>query len=149
MVSESDICSGSIWNISVLRGIRHLIRCGRDRITFTGSGLRDELEESRDDDTLHGGYGDVTYACSRQLAIKGVGVDAGCVRFATEQYPEIAFEICGPDRTAFQDYEFDVVISSLFLPFMPDAYGYLTEMRRVLMPGRRLVIANNNADVLW
>lgn len=42
----------------------------------------------------------------------------------------------------FEDHEFDVVLASEVLPMVPDPAEFMTQIRRVLKPGGRLVIVN-------
>lgn len=94
------------------------------------------------------GYGDITYLLSDQLDIEGVDVGIERVAFASEQYPELRFAVCGPDGTDYAASSFDVVVSSVVVPFVPDPDSYLQEVHRLLKPGGTLVIASKNIDVL-
>lgn len=99
------------------------------------------------------GWGDISWAISKtHPEVHGVDVDAGRVAFAQSQYPELPFSACRPDGLDFPDASFDIVVSGVVLPFVPDEADYLAEVGRVLRPGGHLVLATKVCPVvrqLW
>lgn len=90
------------------------------------------------------GYGDLSHAISRTHPVRGVDVDPARVAFAAREYAPITFEACRPDGLDFPDGSFDVVASSVVLPFVPDPAAYVRECHRVLRVGGHLVLATKN-----
>ena len=68
-------------------------------------------------------------------------VDSARQRAAQRSIPNVAFARMGAERLALPDAEFDVVLCSLGLMFVPDPARAVREMRRVLRPGGRLVLS--------
>ena len=96
------------------------------------------------------GWGDLTARLAPQFTeIVGVDVDAARVAFAALEYAPIRFLQCAPEHLAFSDSEFDVVISSVVLHFVPSAEAYLAECRRALRPGGHLVIMIQSPQSMW
>jgi SAM-dependent methyltransferase len=94
------------------------------------------------------GYGDLTHAMSLTHDVVGCDVDATRVAFAQHEYAPIEFVECGRSGTPFDDRSFDVVVSAVVIHFVPDADAYLAEVRRLLRPGGRLLIACKNRPVV-
>lgn len=94
------------------------------------------------------GYGDITHLLSGQLDIQGVDVGVERVKFARQQYPELQFYVCDSSGTGFKATTFDVVVSSVVIPFVPNPEEYLREIHRLLKPDGALVIASKNVDVV-
>lgn len=95
------------------------------------------------------GWGDITWAISKTHPdVHGVDVDAKRVAFAQSQYPELKFSVCRPDGLDFPDASFDIVVSGVVLPFVPDEAEYLAEIRRVLRPGGHLVLATKVCPIV-
>ncbi len=94
------------------------------------------------------GWGDITAALADQFdTIVGCDVSAERVRFATEEHPGLRFVVCPPDGVPdLSAGEFDVVLSIVVLPFVPDPAAYLRECARVLRPGGTMVVALQNPD---
>jgi SAM-dependent methyltransferase len=68
-------------------------------------------------------------------------VDSARQRAAQRSIPNVAFARMGAERLALPDAEFDVVLCSLGLMYVPDPARAVREMRRVLRPGGRLVLS--------
>jgi len=95
------------------------------------------------------GWGDIAWAASRTHPdIQAVDVEQRRVEFARQQYAPIAFDRCRPDGVDFADASFDIVLSIVVLPFVPDDEAYVAELRRVLRPGGHLIIATKTSQFL-
>lgn len=73
--------------------------------------------------------------------IAGVDPNAGMLSVAAGAAPEIEWRRGTAEELPFDDASFDVVASQFGLMFFADRLGALREMRRVLRPGGRLVVA--------
>lgn len=88
------------------------------------------------------GWGDITWAMSRSHPdIHALDVDERRVEFAQREYAPLPFSVCGAGNVDFPDASFDIVVSVVVLPFVPDDAAYVAETRRVLKPGGHLVLA--------
>jgi ubiquinone/menaquinone biosynthesis C-methylase UbiE len=97
------------------------------------------------------GTGLVTFAAARRVALGGghvVGVDISGGMIGAAQRRAVARDLAGvsfqrmdAEFPGFPDESFDVVLCSLGLMYFPDPSRSLAEMRRVLKPGGRLVVA--------
>lgn len=67
-------------------------------------------------------------------------VDSARQRAAQRSIPNVAFARMGAERLALPDAEFDVVLCSLGLMYVPDPARAVREMRRVLRPGGVLMV---------
>jgi len=95
------------------------------------------------------GWGDIAWAVARSHPdIVGVDVEQRRVDFARREYAPLPFERCRPDGLDFPDAAFDLVLSVVVLPFVPDDEAYLAEVRRVLRPGGHLVLATKTSPLL-
>lgn len=95
------------------------------------------------------GWGDIAWAASKTHPdIHAVDVEQRRVDFARQQYAPIPFDRCRPDGVDFEDASFDIVLSIVVLPFVPDDEAYVAELRRVLRPGGHLVIATKTSQFL-
>jgi len=92
------------------------------------------------------GWGDITAALAGQFdTILGADVSADRVRFAAEEHPGPEFMVCPPDGVPeLSSGQFDVVLSIVVLPFVPDPAAYLRECARLLRPGGAMVAAFQN-----
>ena len=73
--------------------------------------------------------------------LSGRMVDAARSRAANWQRPPLAFERMDAERLDLPDGDFDVVLCSLGLMYVPDPAQALREMRRVLRPNGRVVVS--------
>jgi SAM-dependent methyltransferase len=88
------------------------------------------------------GYGDITYAVSRQFSkIVGVDVDEGRVQWANREFAPLSFSVCTGDRVDFPDGAFQTVISIVVINWVHDPESYLREAYRLLSRGGSLVMA--------
>jgi SAM-dependent methyltransferase len=96
------------------------------------------------------GTGLVSFAAARAVGPRGhvLGVDlsggmvaAAQQRAATHTPPNTRFERMDAEQLDLPDASFDVVLCALGLMYLPDPAQALREMRRVLRPGGRLVLA--------
>lgn len=95
------------------------------------------------------GWGDIAWAASKTHPdIHAVDVEQRRVDFARQQYAPIPFDRCRPDGLDFADASFDIVLSIVVLPFVPDDDAYMAEMRRVLRPGGHLIVATKTSPYL-
>ena len=95
------------------------------------------------------GWGDIAWeAAKTHPDIHAVDVEQRRVDFARQQYAPIPFDRCRPDGLDFPDASFDIVLSIVVLPFVPDDEAYLADIRRVLRPGGHLVVATKTSPFL-
>jgi ubiquinone/menaquinone biosynthesis C-methylase UbiE len=95
------------------------------------------------------GWGDIAWAAARTHPdIHGVDVEVRRVEFARREYAPIAFDQCRPDGLDFPDASFDIVLSIVVLPFVPDDNAYMADIRRVLRPGGHLIVATKTSPFL-
>ena len=102
---------------------------------------------SESDDVLDVGCG--TGVLTRELtqhvgdtgSATGFDLSESMLCVARNRCPEATFKQGNVSELPFDDKSFDVVISSFMLMFVPDPERSLSEMRRVLRPGGRLVIS--------
>ena len=99
------------------------------------------------------GWGDIAWAASKTHPdIQAVDVEQRRVDFARRQYAPIPFSRCRTDGVDFADASFDIVLSIVVLPFVPDDEACMAELRRVLRPGGHLIIATKTSPFvsrLW
>lgn len=87
------------------------------------------------------GWGDISQLVAPAFrTLVGVDVSPDRIAFAQSQYPELRFAVCRADGLDFPDASFDVALSIVVLPFVPDVPHYLAECARVLRPGGHLVV---------
>ena len=95
------------------------------------------------------GWGDIAWAAAKTHPdLHAVDVEQRRVDFAREQYAPLPFDRCRPDGLDLPDASFDVVLSIVVLPFVPDDDAYMAEIRRVLRPGGHLVVATKTSPFL-
>jgi ubiquinone/menaquinone biosynthesis C-methylase UbiE len=96
------------------------------------------------------GTGLVTFEAARTVGagggvlgvdLSGHMVDAARQRAGAQRLSNIGFARMDAERLALPDASFDVALCALGLMYMPDPEQALREMRRVLRPGGRLVVA--------
>ena len=93
------------------------------------------------------GWGDIAHLLKPQFSsIIGLDVSPNRVAFASEEYAPIPFEVCEKEGLRFADGSFDVVLSVVVLPFVPDPDRYLPECVRVLRPNGSLVLVVPNPE---
>ncbi|MEM1129173.1 MAG: methyltransferase domain-containing protein [Pseudomonadota bacterium] len=73
--------------------------------------------------------------------IVGLDCNPGMLTVAHEKAPEIQWQAGDAGALPFADSAFDAVLCQFGLMFFPDRTGALGEMRRVLAPGGRAVLA--------
>jgi SAM-dependent methyltransferase len=95
------------------------------------------------------GYGDLTWAISRTHA-DAVGVDVAPERvaFARSQYAPLRFEVCSDHGADLPAAGFDIVLSIVVTPFVPDPGAHVAELKRLLRPGGHLILATKTIPVL-
>lgn len=71
----------------------------------------------------------------------GFDLSESMLGVARNRCPDATFKQGNATDLPFEDQRFDVVVSSFMLMFVPDPVKSLSEMRRVLRPGGRLVIS--------
>ncbi len=107
--------------------------------------LRFMLAQVRPNDrALDLGCGDGTFTASLAAAVAdvvGAEVAAAAIRRASARHPELRFELVPVDGPLpFDDGAFDLVWSSEVIEHVADTARWLSEVRRVLAPGGRLVM---------
>lgn len=95
------------------------------------------------------GWGDIAWQASRTHPdIHCVDVEQRRVDFARSEYAPLPFDVCRPDGLDFPDASFDIVLSIVVLPFVPDDDAYMAEVRRVLRPDGKLIVATKTSQFL-
>lgn len=95
------------------------------------------------------GWGDIAWQASKTHPdIHAVDAELQRVDFARNEYAPIPFDLCRADGLDFPDASFDIVLSIVVLPFVPDDDAYMAEIRRVLRPGGRLIVATKTKQFL-
>ncbi len=81
-----------------------------------------------------------------KLAAKAIGIDVnpyvGSIRVPPSLAGRLEFIQTSGTRLPFADASFDCILASEVLPMIPEPGPFLAEMKRVLRPGGRLVVAN-------
>ena len=88
------------------------------------------------------GYGSARIAQSA-ASVDALDVAADAIAHAREQYvrPNLRFDVVDPvERIPFADASFDTVLSFQVFEHVADTAHYLSEIRRVLVPGGQLVL---------
>lgn len=75
------------------------------------------------------------------IDLSGQMIDIASRRAAERQVPNVSFVRMDAEALALPDASFDVVLCALGLMYMPEPERALREMRRVLRPGGRMVVA--------
>jgi ubiquinone/menaquinone biosynthesis C-methylase UbiE len=73
--------------------------------------------------------------------LSGQMVDAARLRASSEALPNVDFARMDAESLALPDASFDLALCALGLMYVPDPERALGEMRRVLRPGGRMVVA--------
>lgn len=90
------------------------------------------------------GYGDLVHAISARHDVIGTDLDPRRVAFAAQEYAPIEFKVCSETGVPFDNETFQIVVSTVVLPFVPDHEAYIREIYRVLKPGGYAVISTTN-----
>jgi ubiquinone/menaquinone biosynthesis C-methylase UbiE len=105
-------------------------------------------EARRDDRALDLGCGDGAFTgILAGAAGSAVGVDVAeaALRRARSRHPDVEFELVSVDGSLpFADNQFDLVWSSEVIEHVADTARWLSEVRRVLAPGGRLLLTTPN-----
>lgn len=94
------------------------------------------------------GYGDLTYALSKNNSVVGIDIDADRVAFARSQYPELQFHQFDGISAPFADGSFDVVMSSVVLPFIAHHASHFNDLARLVSPNGRMCVISKNTFVV-
>lgn len=95
------------------------------------------------------GWGDIAWQAARTHPdIHAVDVERRRVDFARSEYAPLPFDLCRPEGLDFPDASFDIVLSIVVLPFVPDDDAHIAEIRRVLRPGGKLIVATKTTSYL-
>jgi SAM-dependent methyltransferase len=87
------------------------------------------------------GLGEFTAALAEHgVEVVGCDVSQEALRLARERFPTLEFVLSG-DELPFGDATFDVVWAGEVLEHVQDGLGLLAEVRRVLVPGGRLLVS--------
>jgi ubiquinone/menaquinone biosynthesis C-methylase UbiE len=74
-------------------------------------------------------------------SVVGVDINEGMLTVATRKAPEVEWRRASAEKLPFDDNVFDAVVSQFGLMFFDNQRAALTEMARVLRPGRYLAVA--------
>jgi SAM-dependent methyltransferase len=107
------------------------------------------VSETRGDDrALDLGCGDGAFTGilgAAASSVVGADVAEAALRRARSQHPDVAFELVPVDGALpFADNRFDLVWSSEVIEHVADTARWLSEIRRVLAPGGRLLLTTPN-----
>jgi SAM-dependent methyltransferase len=81
--------------------------------------------------------------------VQGIDISEKLIQIARETYPQVSFAVRSmEDLQAFPDNSFDFVYSSLVLHYASDWSGILREVRRILVPGGRMLFSTHH-PVKW
>jgi SAM-dependent methyltransferase len=99
---------------------------------------------TKDDEVLDVGCG--TGVLTREIAVCAGGVTGfdlseSMLGVARQVCPTVTFQQGSVAELPFDDSSFDAVLSAFMLMFVPDPKQAITQMRRVLRPGGRIVAA--------
>ena len=88
------------------------------------------------------------HAALSSVGVRIVGVDAspGMLREVVAQMPPASAVLASAETLPMRDAQFDRVMANHMLYHVPDQVAALREMRRVLKPGGRVILATNGAD---
>lgn len=88
------------------------------------------------------GLGDITYRLSKQFdKVAGVDISPERVAWAQKEFGQDLFQVCGENRLDFPDASFGTVTSIVVANWIADLDAYIEEIKRVLKPGGKLVMA--------
>jgi SAM-dependent methyltransferase len=90
------------------------------------------------------GYGDLTFALSKTNSVVGIDIDSDRIAFCRSQYPELEFYEFDGVRAPFPDNSFDVAVSCVVLPFVPDHGSHLRDVNRVLRAHGKAILVTGN-----
>lgn len=79
--------------------------------------------------------------------ITGVDVNADMIEVARSLAPDLDWQVGNAMQLPLPDASYELVVSQQMLQFVPDPAAALREIRRVLVPGGRLVVATWRARV--
>jgi len=80
----------------------------------------------------------------RGANMTGIDPTAELIAEAKRLQPEAIFEVAKAEKLPVADVSMDIVVSYLSLLDIPDYRAAIAEMKRVLKPGGRVVVANHN-----
>jgi ubiquinone/menaquinone biosynthesis C-methylase UbiE len=81
--------------------------------------------------------------------IHGFDISESLIDIARKTFPQASFSVSAmEDRQPFEDEYFDFIYSSLTLHYSDDWKGILSEMRRLLRPGGRMLFSTHH-PVKW
>lgn len=86
------------------------------------------------------------------VSFTGIDISDGLIKIARENNPECKFVVGDMRKLSFGDGSFDVVYSLVAFHHLPDHESQLqalSEMKRVLKPGGKIVLLNWNAYSVW
>ena len=88
------------------------------------------------------------HAALSSVGVRIVGVDAspGMLREVVAQMPPASAVLASAETLPMRDAQFDRVMANHMLYHVPDQVTALREMRRVVKPGGRVILATNGAD---
>ena len=99
------------------------------------------------DDVLDAGCGtgvltrEMVHCVGETGSVTGVDLSESMLGVARQACPGVDFQQGNVNELPFEDLSFDVVVSSFMLMFVPDPTKVVSEMRRVLRPGGRIVVS--------
>lgn len=80
--------------------------------------------------------------------VTGVDISSGLIEEARKAFPGIEFRVMDAETLLLDDNSFDFVYSSLTLHYLEDWTSVLSEIKRVLVPGGRLLFSTHH-PIKW
>jgi ubiquinone/menaquinone biosynthesis C-methylase UbiE len=81
----------------------------------------------------------------------GIDISSECIRYASKKYPTINFKTGDVEHTGFENDTFDIVLMSGLLHHFPDFFRVVSEAKRILKPGGKILAYDPNRanPVMW
>ena len=104
-------------------------------------------EITDDNDVLDAGCGtgvltrEMVHCVGETGSVTGLDLSESMLGVARQACPGVDFHQGNVNELPFDDSSFDAVVSSFMLMFVPDPTKAISEMRRVLRPGGRIVVS--------
>ena len=95
------------------------------------------------------GYGADIIRTAGAKGVIGLELDAESVITARKKYPGIEFVVGDATKTGLLDASVDIVVSFEVWHHLDDYEKFITEMRRILKPGGKLIVSVPNRHIIY